>query len=385
MNICTGVYADATGAIAAAAAIQSCLNLTVSGSTFRLPVGTYLVDNQITLNRPVTFGTIPPVFSPSGNCENIPCATLLAAPTLHAPPPGGWPAPRAVLQVSSPNVKIDFLAIDGDRNSRLFSWAGSQCSVFNNSFGFNVLVLADNVSFTRNLSTRALCATALGWYGSSAIVTDSSFIANGNHYTRGVWADGITIGSDNAQILRNRILDSSDVGMVLMYGKNSLIKDNLIEQNTQPIFGGLVVFRQLGPGGVPLSDGDYTGTVVTQNTLECQKNCFVGLHVGARPWQSGESSRVFGVTVHGNTVHDSAFGVSASIAGTITSPVHIYNNTATGAFSIAFVNLCANTSPNGGSNYNIAPTGDTLGNPIDSVIDHHGDTTVYTQLPMCNP
>lgn len=249
---------------------------------------------------------------------------------------------------------------------------------------YNVLVLAPDVTFKYGLSANTLCASALGWYGDFGIVRDSVFKQNGNHNTPGLWSDGITIGSDNAQILRNHIVDSSDVGLVLMSGKNMLVQDNLIEQPTQTVFGGLVVFRQLDPSGNPLSDGDYSGTFAQNNTLECNQHCIIGLHVGARPWEEGANARVFGVTVRNNVVNDSSFGVSVALAGSVALPVHVYQNQAAGAFTESFPRLCSNNLLNGGSNYNLSPLNDIQGNPVDSVIDFNGDNpAIYTTKPMC--
>jgi len=382
-EMCPGVFADTTGTAAASAALQSCLTTTPQGGTLRLPVGTYLIDTQIVVDHAVTVGTMG-LSNSASSCDAVACAVLRASSTLNDPASG--PA-KGVLKVSSPGAIVDHLGIDGNRAARIGSLVGIACSHYANFWGYNVLVLASDVTFRYSKSYNALCASGLGWFGDFASITDSVFRDNGNHVTLGLWSDGITIGSsNNAQILRNHIVNSSDVALVLMAGKNALIQDNLIEQPAQTAFAGLVVFRQLDGNGNPLSDGDYSGTFVQNNTLECYQHCFLGLHVGSRPWENGPNAVVYGVTVRNNTVHNSSFGVSIGQAGSVQSPVHVYQNSATGQFPQSFSHLCPNNAFNGNSAYNISPVNDLPGTQTDSVVDFNGENPgMYTIKPMCMP
>lgn len=381
-EICSGVFADTTGSTPASVALQSCLGATPQGGSLRLPVGTYLIDTQLLVDHALTLGTMGLSVSTS-SCDAVPCAVLRASSTLNNPASG--PA-KGVLHVSAAGAVIDHLAVDGNRTARLNSQVGIACTHFANFWGYNVLVLASDVTFRYSKSYNTLCASSLGWYGDFGSITDSVFRDNGTHVTLGLWSDGITIGSNNAQILRNHIVNSSDVGLVLMSGKNALVQDNLIEQPGQTAFAGLVVFRQLDGNGNPLSDGDYSGAFVQNNTLECAQHCFLGLHVGSRPWESGPNAVVYGVTVRNNTVHNSSFDISIGQAGSVQSPVHIYQNSASGQFAQSFSHLCPNNSFNGNSAYNISPVNDVPGNQTDSVIDFNGEnSSTYTLKPMCMP
>jgi hypothetical protein len=379
-EICPGVLVDTTGSIVASAGLQTCLNATPSNGSVLLPPGIYKIDSQVLVDHALTLGTMG-LGNSTLNCDAIPCAIFRATANLNDPAAG---AARGVLQVTGAAAVIDHIEVDGNRSARLQSQVAIACSHYQNYWGYNILVLASDVTFKYGMSTNGLCASGLGWYGDYGIVRDSVFRSNGNHNTAGLWSDGITIGSYNAQILRNHIVDSSDVGLVLMYGKNALVQDNLIEQPLQTVFGGLVVFRQLDANGNPLSDGDYSGAFVQNNTLECDQHCFLGLHIGARPWENVENARVYGVTVRNNIVHDSSFGISVALAGSAASPIHIYQNVASGAFTQSFTRLCSNNLLNGGSNYNLSPKNDVLNNPVDSVVDFNGDPPgIYTVKPMC--
>jgi len=382
-EICPGVFADTTGSTSASTALQSCLGSTPQGGTLRLPVGTYLIDTQVVIDHAVTAGTMA-LGNSSSSCDAVPCAVLRASSTLNDPPSG---SAKGVLQVTGQGAVIDHLAIDGNRAARLGSQVAIACSHYANFWGYNVLVFASDVTFKYSKSYNALCASGLGWFGDFASITDSVFRDNGNHVTLGLWSDGITIGaSNNAQILRNHIVNSSDVALVLMAAKNALIQDNLIEQPGQTAFAGLVVFRQLDPNGNPLGDGDYSGTFVQNNTLECYQHCFLGLHVGSRPWENGPNTVVYGVTVRNNTVHNSSFGISVGQAGSVQLPVHIYQNSASGQFAQSFSHLCPNNAFNGNSAYNISPVNDLPGTQTDSVIDFNGENPgMYTTKPMCMP
>jgi hypothetical protein len=380
-ELCPGAMVDTTGNIAASAAIQACLNSTPAHGSLLLPPGTYLINTQLLVDHALALGTLGLTNSAS-NCDALACAVFRASPNLNDPAMGNA---RGVIQVTGAGAVLDHISVDGNRSARLQSQVAAACAQYQNYWGYNVLVLASDVTFRYSASANALCASALGWFGDNAAITDSVFKGNGNHLTPGLWSDGITLGSDNSQVLRNRIINSSDVALVLMSGTNALVQDNFIEQTTQTAFAGLVVFRQLDGGGNPLSDGDYTGAVVQNNTLECHQRCFLGLHVGARPWENGENARVFGVTVRNNVVNDSGFGVSISLAGTAAAPVHVYGNQAAGAFYNPFHRLCPNNNmQNGGSNYNLSPLNDIPGNPVDSVIDYNGENpSMYTIRPMC--
>ncbi len=385
-EICPGVLADTTGSTPASNALQSCLAATPQSGSLRLPIGTYLIDTQIVIDHAVTLGSMA-LSNSASNCDAVPCAILRASSTLNDPASG---SAKGVLQVSSlgAGTVVDHLAIDGNRTARLTSQVAMACRNFANYWGYNVLVLASDVTFRYSKSYNALCASGLGWFGDFASITDSVFRDNGTHVTLGLWSDGITIGSSssNAQILRNHIVNSSDVALVLASAKNSIVQDNLIEQPAQTVFGGLVVFRQLDGQGNPQNDGDYSGGLVQNNTLECQQHCFLGLHVGSRPWESGPNSVVYGVTVRNNTVHNSSFGISIGQAGSVQLPVHVYQNSATGQFAQSFSHLCPNNSFNGNSAYNISPVNDLPGNQTDSVIDFNGENPgMYTIKPMCMP
>jgi hypothetical protein len=162
-EICSGVLADTTGSVAASTALQSCLNSTPQGGTLRLPVGTYLIDTQIVIDRAVTLGTMA-LGNSLSNCDTVPCAVLRASSTLNDPASG--PA-KGVLQVTGQGAVVDHLAIDGNRTARVGSLVGIACSHYANYWGYNVLVLASDVTFRYSKSYNALCASGLGWSATS--------------------------------------------------------------------------------------------------------------------------------------------------------------------------------------------------------------------------
>jgi hypothetical protein len=112
------------------------------------------------------------------------------------------------------------------------------------------------------------------------------------------------------------------------------------------------------------TSGDFTGAVVTGNTIMCTTHlCDFGINLGPHAWYL--SPNTIGGSVHGNTVSNGKICLNIDGAGTPGSPVTVFSNALSGSPSSAEF-MCGVRAT---SNYNIGP---------DSVVDHHGDTTPYT-------
>ena len=117
------------------------------------------------------------------------CANLIAAPELSAP--------FGMLQVTQPNVVLDHLVLDGNREARLGTAVGralAQGCTQNNAPGYNMQAAASGFQLTNSVSKRALCGSGLvvGGLLQSVQIAYSTFAYNGDHRF-GAWSDGLTV------------------------------------------------------------------------------------------------------------------------------------------------------------------------------------------------
>ncbi|WP_375770173.1 NBR1-Ig-like domain-containing protein [Archangium gephyra] len=354
VTLCPGVQVTADGVTDSGPALQQCINNTPPGGTLELPAAAYGIATQVIINKPMTLRTRGTAGS-SQSCEAIACATLKATPTFNVNG-GGF-----LVVENTTDMTIDHIVLDGNRGARLGTTAASQCAAGQNRWGFNARM--SNCRFCRftwNVSKNALCGTALEFSGDDATISNNIVRGNGQNAQSGMWADGITIHySDRATVTSNTLVDNSDVALILGGGRNAYVAYNSIHQPGQVTFAGLMLDNFNGA-----THGDFAGAVVTQNTVDCGTayNCHFGINLGPHAWYL--SANILGGSVYGNTVTNARQGINVDGAGTATSPLTLYGNTATGSPGSASF-LCGTRST---SNLNIN----------DSVVNRNGDTTPAT-------
>jgi hypothetical protein len=354
VTLCPGVQVVADGMTDTGPALQQCINNTPSGGTLAIPAATYGIATQVVINRPMTLRTSGTAGS-TQSCEAISCATLVATPSFNVNG-GGF-----LVVENTTDVTIDHLVLDGNRGARLGTAAASQCAAGQNRWGFNARMSnCRSCRFTWNVSKNVLCGTALELSGDDATVSNNIVRNNGQNSQNNMWADGLTIHySDRATVTGNTLIDNSDVALILGGGRNAYVANNSIRQPGQVTFAGLMLDNFNGS-----THGDFTGAVVTQNTIDCgaSRNCHFGINLGPHAWYL--SANILGGSVYGNTVTNARQGINVDGAGTAASPLTLYGNTATGSPSSAGF-LCGTRST---SNLNI----------YDSVVNRNGDTTPAT-------
>ena len=160
--------------------------------------------------------------------------------------------------------------------------------------------------------------------GSSGLHFERNLVAgNGTHDRRGLWADGLTVIDGADDVIRGNVFrDNTDVQLVLGGCRDCLVADNRIEITDAPdagAFAGLLVHAW------PMTSGDYTGSTITRNTIDCgaARRCGFGIGVGGRAWYA---SPTFGGTIAGNTVTRAQVGINVDDA---TGPVTMRDNTVT--------------------------------------------------------
>lgn len=365
--ICPGQTADPTGRLGASDAINACLNALSAGSTLALPAGTYRLDSRVNLTKAVNLRTAS-VADPDEACGGAtPCATLMAGPTFNN-------GQNDVAVQGAPgllggqgyisNIVIDHIIIDGNRNVRLTSDAGTQCARTDsehNFWGFNaVLDNCSSCSLTSSISQNALCGTGFGWSGTSTIVKFNKFKGNGDHNTTKMWADGLTIAyADASEIAYNSVTENSDVGLIIGGALNSSVHDNTIRQDLTPAFAALMLNSFLNS-----SLGNFGGTTFSANTIYCGTNkCFYGVNIGDHAWISDTqtSPTLQAGRFTSNTVTGGVITVNVDGAGTAAAPLEISSNTLTNSLPSTQVG-CGNDATHliTPSRFNAAPTGHSV-------------------------
>mgnify|MGYP001481133240 CR=1 FL=1 len=216
---------------------------------------------------------------------------------------------------------------------------------------------------------QALCGTGLEWTGRGAWVVNASFLGNGAHFDRHTqqedhsWSDGLTLDSGPGAVVDTSwFVDNSDVNLIIGGGTGARITNNRVWMTGNAAFAGIMLDNfNSNP------NSDFTGALVTNNTVRCQQRCHFGIELGPHPWYN--SANIFGGLVTGNTVSGAGVLLNVDGAGTAAQPFTVFNNTLAGPCAPGIEFLCRKTLC---QVYNIAP---------DSVVDRRGDPTPASAIP----
>lgn len=214
-------------------------------------------------------------------------------------------------------VTLRDVTIDGNISERAGAW---YCDGTNNAYhGGNIHfdhvddVVIDGVT-TRN----AVCGSGMHFSGKRARIINSNFIGNGTH-TQNQWADGLTLlNCDFCIVADNLFADNTDVGLVFGGGRNTLLTRNTFRQSVD-VFAALALDNFNGT-----QSGDFTGTIVSGNTIDCAMRCDFGINIGPHAWYL--SANTIGGRVSGNQIFGGKIGIMVGGAGTIDAPVSVYGN-----------------------------------------------------------
>lgn len=357
--LCLGVKVVFGDGVDDGPALQRCIDATPAGGTLQLPPGIYDIGTQVVINKTMTLrssGTAGVTL----NCEHLNCATLRALRSFNFNG-SGFLAVR-----NASGVTIDHIVLDGSRAARIAqppTRAAGECAQGNTRWGFNASIHnCTNCKFTYNVNRNALCGTGLEFFGHDATIASNVFRDNGQSSQANMGSDGLTVlYSDRGRITNNTFINNSGNALIVGGGRNALVASNTITQPGQLATAGLMLHR-FGTS----TPGDFTGAVVTQNRIDCgsARNCHFGIMLGPHPWDA--AVQISGGTVHGNTVINARQGINVEGAGTIASPLTLYNNSVSGTpTSASFACGTRQTSP-----LNIYTP--------HSVVNRNGDTTPAT-------
>lgn len=214
-------------------------------------------------------------------------------------------------------VTLREVTIDGNREERAGAW---YCDGTVNAYhGSNIhFDNVDDLVIDRVTTTMAVCGSGMHVIGRRARITGSRFVNNGLALPRH-WADGLTLlQCDHCLVAGNDFIDNTDVGLVFGGGRQSLISRNLFRQSL-PIFAALALDNFNGS-----RSGDFTGSIVTANQIECGVLCDFGINIGPHAWYL--SAPITGGRVSGNAIFGGKIGILVGGAGTAEAPVAVYGN-----------------------------------------------------------
>jgi hypothetical protein len=315
---CATIPRLADGRNDAGPALQACLDATPEHGSIALPAGRYRIATPVRIRRAVTLTTrglapdAPSCFADERRCALLHLAITSAATTGAVMP----------IDITSNTVRLHHLVFEGTRRSDPAGSAKRCTSDALRPMTGGVRINGNDVVVTRSVFRDMACYTALE-YGTGADVTiaDNAFVGNGTHNVLLGWADGLTIHSaQRFRVVGNRFHDNTDVQLIFGSCVDCTVSDNVFTH------GGTVVggsFAELMLHAWPkATSGDYTGTQVTRNRIDCgtQHRCGFGIMIGSAPWYTAPA---FGGAVTDNRVRGAMLALNVDA---LTGPMVIARN-----------------------------------------------------------
>ena len=321
-SACPAVTALANSSRDATSALLNCIEQTPPGGRIELGKGRYTLRKQLRILKPVVLATSGVADSAAG-CDQIGlarCATLVT--NLD-----GFPNPNIMpIEVAADRVGIIHLVIEGSGDPKL----RSDCSVPDRRpLGGGIRVLGSHFTLRKSVLRNFTCYTAMEVLArANALTIEDNLIGpNGDHRPGDVWSDGITIhDGEDTVVRRNRFVDNTDVQLILGGCRRCRIEHNRFRHTGA---FARASFAELMLQAFPSTTGDYTGSVVTANDIDCgaSRLCGYGIMVGANPWKAGENPRypgaMFGGTISDNRVSNAMIGINIDSP---TGPVTLRSN-----------------------------------------------------------
>lgn len=168
-------------------------------------------------------------------------------------------------------------------------------------------------------------------------IVDNEIGPAGNPGLPGVttgWADGISMACGHTLVQGNTVTDATDGGIVIFGAPGSTIEGNTIIARTRQLFGGINMVDYM-----PMH-GNFTGTVVTHNTIDAQ-GAFIktGIAMGQQVWNCLPGTN-YGATVTDNTLKGPYMGYGYPVngvrdwrvSGNVDDSTHVGTQTAGGCW-----------------------------------------------------
>ena len=224
------------------------------------------------------------------------------------------------IHVGAAAVSLSHLVIEGaGQSARMRGFCGRPEA---RPSGGGIRVSASGFGLRKSVLRNFTCYTALEVTAGAAgtAIEDNRIGPNGDHRPGEVWSDGVTIhDSASAIVRRNVFIDNSDVQLILGGCRECRIQDNKFAHGGGFASGS---FAELMLHSLPNTSGDFAGTLVSGNRIDCgpARLCGYGIMVGAAPWYAG---RMSGGRVSGNFVRNALIGINVD---GLSGPVAIDGN-----------------------------------------------------------
>lgn len=321
-NACSEVTALVNSPRDASVALLGCIAKTPPGGRLALAPGTYTLRKQLRIIKPVIL-TTSGVADSAAACDRIGlarCATLIT--NLE-----GFPNPNIMpIEIAADRVGMIHLVIQGSGDPKL----RNDCSQPDRRpLGGGMRVLGSRFTLRKSVLRNFTCYTAMEVLArANALTIEDNLIGpNGDHRPGDVWSDGITIhDGEGAVVRRNRFVDNTDVQLILGGCRRCRIENNQFRHTGA---FARASFAELMLQAFPSTTGDYTGTVIAANDINCgiARLCGYGIMIGANPWKEGENPHypgaMFGGTISNNRVSNAMIGINIDSP---TGPVRLNDN-----------------------------------------------------------
>lgn len=359
----------------AAPVIQRCFDDAASGSIVELPAGVYRVFSALKINKPLAVRTQGKTVS-GAPCalSDSSCAQLVAD--------ANWTGEYGMLEVwATQKVHIDHIVFNGNKNARRPNVAPQDAS----AHGRNLVIMFEGCtycSFSNNVFKDTLSATGLGFFGNifNTVIYNNIVANSGYHELEGDggrWADGLTVSSGNANtITYNTMIDNTDVDFIIGGCTNCKIMYNTVKHTASfkgSSFAALMFHAWVGNNNVQLTSGDYLGSEIAYNTVECNtKRCGFGMYIGVEAWSIRPTSIGNG-SFHDNIIKGAQQGIHVD---SVVRGTSLYNNSVNYSGGTFYTNFGTRTM----GAYNIAP-GAQVDRSKDKVPDSSYTYQAWTEVP----
>lgn len=306
----------------ASAVILDCIQRLPPGARLDLPPGVFTLRRQLRLEKPITISTagVSEAFPSCAELRMRRCATILV--DLN-----GNPNPNIMpVEVVADGITLSHLVIEGSENPKL----RTDCAIPDRRpLGGGLRIRGSHFTLRKSTLRYFACYTTVEALAGLRFLTfENNHIGpNGDHRPGGVWSDGITIHDAADSVVRhNRFIDNTDVQLIFGGCRRCKIEAN--EFRHRGSFAG-ASFAELMLQAFPSTSGNYMGTVVTMNDIDCgpRRRCGYGIMIGANPWKSDEDPHypgaMFGGSIVRNTVRNAMIGINVDAA---TGPLDVEAN-----------------------------------------------------------
>jgi Domain of unknown function (DUF4214) len=332
--------------------LQACIDAVPANQTLNLPPGIASIRKTIYVRKPIALQTDG---KKDGQlCESTDSHTCFEIRALGDTNTGG--GSEGLLSMESDGVQLLSIVVNGNKTARIDSSSSTECKT-NNGWGTNLHMRGKNTLVAGVVIKNGLCGT--GFYVErveNSRIVGNAFIENGYHrYAAdgGHFMDGMTVHMGiNSEFSANAFIDNTDVDLIFGNCVSCKVNSNRFTHRTDALAGSFVALMFNRFSQKTDLDGNYTGTEVANNSIDCgpERNCGIGLYLGSEMWNTGP---IHGGYFHDNTITNARNGLVVEFAN---GPIRLKDNMVTNSGDFLWYNGPEGGCQARGHDYNIANT-----------------------------